>query len=282
MRHPDYIIIIIVTLLAFAHFPSTSPAIADSSKQYEKFISSKSRRRQYPETCKAGKVYRITQVQDLFDNYSDLECIFRAAEEPDKVPEGPLYGEVFSLANVRVLNPLMRTVWTGKFTKKVVCNGNETYLGWNRILEDAHFPFVAYLGKLPEVSNPHPLYNDNKTSLMIDYTRAMDEICPDFLEMKARSSDSLPVQRSPVNKNFFPVTAILDVVRLVGRQEDGGAIYLGQLFWKDHFATDEMAKPCLFFSLVSYDPDVNRNFKSGQALKPLVSENFNSLLQSLV
>jgi len=224
----------------------------------------------------AGKIYNVTSVEYLKDNYEDLQCMFWAAEEPTKVPVGPLYGDILTVGNQRFLNFVVRTFWSGKFIEKVKCQGSERFLGWNRVIGQPQVPFDPYLGYSRNNSNIHPMYRDNKRSLMIDYRQEMAKICPDFVQMTGRNFETVPVppvRKSPVHLNFYPLNLFLDIVRLVGRQEDGGAILLGQLFLEDRFSSSKVAKPVSFFTVISYDPELNQEFVYGQTLKPLVSLN---------
>jgi hypothetical protein len=222
----------------------------------------------------AGEIYTITKIQDLHDRLSDLECIFRAAEIPEKVPEGALPGTPLMIGNSLLLNPL-RVFWSGKYTMKIECKkGQEdTFLGWNHVALDAALPFVALLGRLSDIAkNPHPLYNDNKTSIILDYSSDIREYCSEseFNSYKAKYPERLKIKRSPFDKTVAPINFLIDVIRPVGKQEDGGTIFLGVSYGQDFYSSKAMASPIMFFTVVSYDTNVVPSMKPGQSLKPLV------------
>jgi hypothetical protein len=214
-------------------------------------------------------------VQDLYDNISELECIFRAAELPEKVPVGALLGYILTIGNTRLLNPIGSLLWSGKYiSSPVQCEGgNESFIGWNRVLGEPMFPFVARLGKLPNfVKNPNPFHNDNKTSVILDYSTDIRKYCPNFEEVKTTFPENVTIQRSPYDKTIAPVNFVVDTMRPVGKTTAGATIFLGLAYFQDMYSEKEIASPFSYFALISYDLGVVPRMKSGQSLKPLVSK----------
>lgn len=67
---------------------------------------------------------------------------------------------------------------------------------------------------------------------------------------------------------MYPLNKVVDILRLVGRQADGGAIYLGKSYVRDSF---DASSTVIYFYFVNYDMEVNPEFEPGQELPPLVS-----------
>jgi hypothetical protein len=220
----------------------------------------------------AGKVYTITKVQDLWDNHQDLYCIYYAAEEPFKVPVGPMLGDIFSIANSRLMNPMLRFLWKGKLVTKIECNGTAAYLGWNKMGPGPFAPSMVTVGRVQEkLPSIESMYLDNKTSILLDYTRDIAEACPDYELFMDKNPEVLQIKTSPFRKNFFPFDQVVDSMRPVGKQKDGGIIYLGIAFGRDPYRYDLRASPCAFFSVVNYDEEAVPGLKYRQSLQPLVS-----------
>jgi hypothetical protein len=219
----------------------------------------------------AGKVYSITNIQDLWDNHKDLHCIYLSAEEPLRAPEGPMVGDVLSFSNTRFLNPMLRFLWKGKFVTKIECKGEPTLLGWNKVAFGPLGPFSMTVGRIQDIlPNIDKVFLDNKTSVLLDYTMEFADICPDFEAFRERNPEVMKIKASPFHKKFFPFDVIVDSMRPVGKQNDGGIIYLGEVFGRDPFRSDLRAFPLVFFCVVSYDEGAVPQMKPGQSLQPLV------------
>jgi hypothetical protein len=226
-----------------------------------------------------GVVYKIRNISD-FDSLQaqKLECIFRSGVEPSKIPIGPLYGDVISIAGQPTpswIRSTVTTVWHGKYLSSVPCSkspGKNIFLGWNYAFGNAFVPFVAWIGKLQDSVKTHPSYYDGKKSLIFDYKIDYDKECPEMGSLLESKPQSFNIKKSPLRKNLYPTHRFLDEIRLVGRQVDGGAILLGVVYLKDAYKMGGVwSEPIAYFTLVSYDGELNKNFLKGQALQPLVS-----------
>lgn len=63
----------------------------------------------------------------------------------------------------------------------------------------------------------------------------------------------------------------IDVIRLVGKQDDGGNIYLLKTFLRDAFREDKMATTSAFTAMLNYDSDANPTIFPGIETEPLVN-----------
>jgi hypothetical protein len=63
----------------------------------------------------------------------------------------------------------------------------------------------------------------------------------------------------------------MDFIRFVGRQEDGGDLYILKTFLRDWFRKDHEATTVGFTAVVNYDKRANPNAYPGISTKPLVS-----------
>jgi hypothetical protein len=64
-----------------------------------------------------------------------------------------------------------------------------------------------------------------------------------------------------------PVT---DFLRFVGKQEDGGDIYILKSYLRDLFREDQLATTVAYSAVVNYDEKANPNAYPGIPTKPLV------------
>lgn len=62
----------------------------------------------------------------------------------------------------------------------------------------------------------------------------------------------------------------MDVIRFVGRQTDGGNIYLLKTYLRDAFRSDKMAVTTAFTAILNYDETAEPTICSGVATIPLV------------
>jgi hypothetical protein len=195
-------------------------------------------------------VYRIIDGSELSQKNAEpeLECVYEAGVTPSKIPEGPLYGSLLSILNSRFFNSFVNRMWWGKIAVQYSCpnNGPIVHYGVNNMLHHFLNPFLVYIGFLDNQEHGKP-------TMILDYTTDFSKICPG-LEKEVG-----------VRKNAFPSDEFVDGVRLVGRQKDGGAILLGKVVHKDDRKT-----PLVYFSFINYDPNLNPDFQSGQALQPLI------------
>lgn len=135
-------------------------------------------------------------------------------------------------------------------------------------------------------------YTDYKPALIIDYTQSFGDRCTtppgsifgqNELSLNFLGQLDLTQLRQHLLKhwkvtefcfvflsdNIYPFRLIIDVVRVVGRQSDGGLIYLGKTYMQDPFRSDHQAYNIAFWSVVNYDPVVT-TLKPGESLRPLV------------
>lgn len=76
------------------------------------------------------------------------------------------------------------------------------------------------------------------------------------------------VSRAKLWGNNFPIT---DVMRFVGKQEDGGNLYLLKTYLSDSYREDKMAVTMAFVAIVNYDEEAEPGAKFGMRTKQLVS-----------
>jgi hypothetical protein len=213
----------------------------------------------------------------LADAVEELECIFRAGQVPDKVPMGALHGDMLSLLGEP--HPWLRSFvtsgWKGKFLSRSPCSSSSPgiFQGWNYMLGNAYAPFVASIGKLQDFAKAHPSYTeDGKESLFFNYGFNFDKECPELRSLMEARPEAFSIKKSPMNKAFYPTHRFLDELRLVGRQVDGGAILLGTGYLRDPYTSGAavVSERMAYFSLLSYDAGLNKDFAKGQSLQPLV------------
>lgn len=99
-------------------------------------------------------------------------------------------------------------------------------------------------------------YDDGRPSGIMDLTQDFSKACPNYANFVEMNKTSLPT-RSKTLANVYPFNQALDVLRIVGRQEDGGAIYLGKTYLQDYFRADKQAATIAFwvkFLFISLTP----------------------------
>ncbi|OXA43693.1 uncharacterized protein LOC110858401 [Folsomia candida] len=226
--------------------------------------------------CQAGKSYTINSFEDLRKHEAELQCIFSAGLTPSKVPEGPQPGRVLLALNARhfLINPIVRLIWRGNFAFKAECNStsgseaSQIYVGFHNSFNNvAVLPTIVYIAPLQANFAPGEC-EDGKPSAIMDFTQNLRTICPDYAEFVRRNKDKLPTSVTSL-ANFYPNTQILDVFRLVGRQSDGGRIFLGKTYFRDAFRSDKQIATIAFWYTLSYDDQVNPDFGVGENLPPL-------------
>jgi len=218
-------------------------------------------------------VYNITKIQDLWDNIDDLECIYRVGEEPTSILVGPMVGVCFTVGNSYAANPVAKAIWTGKYTMNVTCGEKKkVHLGWNGVFGDIAFPYAMFIGKLNDVGNMHPVWKDNRSTIVLDYSRPMSHYCPNYYEMLNSDNEQMKFKRSADYQMIAPFIFVIDGMRPVGRQKDGGLIYLGQTYVRDGYRSDVLTYPVAFFAVISYDKNVEKHIKYGHTLTPLVND----------
>lgn len=193
------------------------------------------------------------------------------------VPEGPQPGRVLLALNARhfLINPIVRLIWRGNFAFKAECNStsgseaSQIYVGFHNSFNNvAVLPTIVYIAPLQANFAPGEC-EDGKPSAIMDFTQNLRTICPDYAEFVRRNKDKLPTSVTSL-ANFYPNTQILDVFRLVGRQSDGGRIFLGKTYFRDAFRSDKQIATIAFWYTLSYDDQVNPDFGVGENLPPLV------------
>jgi len=194
-----------------------------------------------------GKAYRIVDGTDLSLKSAEpeLECVYQAGLTPSKVPEGPLYGAVLKVLVTSHFDSFINRIWWGKIATEYKCpsTGVIYHVGFNNLLNHFLNPFLVYLGRLDE---------NDKGSLILDYTVDFSQICPGMEKFAG------------IKRNAFPGNIAVDGVRFVGRQKDGGAILLGKVVHQH-----DRTVPLSYFSFVNYDAQLNVDFAVGQSLPPL-------------
>ncbi|XP_021956932.1 uncharacterized protein LOC110853024 [Folsomia candida] len=216
--------------------------------------------------CKSGWTYRILKGEELIHFGHELECIFFSGVTPSQVPKGPLYGTILSIFNMEQFSGMMNLAWWGKLVNQVDCPApgfsqpRPVFIGWNNLLGQFIVPFIARIGPLEENLAPGEFY-DGKINLVLDYTVSFPEVCSDFEWLKESQGSDIP------EENMYPLNKVVDILRLVGRQADGGAIYLGKSYVRDSF---DASSTVIYFYFVNYDMEVNPEFEPGQELPPLV------------
>jgi len=151
---------------------------------------------------------------------------------------------------------------------KIPCGGNETYVGWNNIRGSPLFPFVARVGPIRLNLAPGE-YNDGRDALIVDYTQDFQKACPNYRTFLQKYYGQVAVRRRTLNE-VYPINQIVDSLRFVGMQEDGGSIYLGKTYLIDFYRTDRQAATVFFWYIVNYDGAAAPDFQVGQSLPPLV------------
>jgi hypothetical protein len=73
----------------------------------------------------------------------------------------------------------------------------------------------------------------------------------------------------------------MDFIRFVGRQDDGGDLYILKTFLRDWWREDRMATTAAFTAVLNYDPDANPSAFPGIYTKPVEKE-FTYLFPGLV
>jgi hypothetical protein len=104
-------------------------------------------------------------------------------------------------------------------------------------------------------------YYDGQDNLIIDYTQDFSKLCYNFNELKQSQGMDIPT------RNVYPLNQIVDALRLVGRQSDGGSIFLGKTYLRN---SAQVSRTVVYFYFVNYDADVNPEFLPGNELPPLV------------
>lgn len=199
-------------------------------------------------TCEAGTVFTISTVDDLLSNVDNLECIYNAGLVPNTVPLGPQYGTVLKFGTSDALAPLLAPLWQGKVISHLRCP-NELDLGLNVIQGRFRVAALIYIG-VPNIKLAPGEYTDGKDTLIIDYTQTFGDKCT-TPPGSIFGQEDLSLN---ILDNIYPFRMIVDVVRLVGRQSDNGAIYLGKTYVQDPFRSDRQAYNIAFWSIVNYDP----------------------------
>lgn len=64
----------------------------------------------------------------------------------------------------------------------------------------------------------------------------------------------------------------MDVIRFVGKQEDGGNIYLLKTYLRDAFRPDRMAITSAFTAILNYDEYAEPDAVHGMSTLPLVKQ----------
>lgn len=168
----------------------------------------------------------------------------------------------------------MSLIWRGNFAFKAECNASsnapaEVYIGFHNSFNSAAvLPTLLHIAPLTGNFAPEEC-EDGKASVIMDFTQDLNKLCPDYSDFVEKNKDWLPT-RVKSFANFYPNTQILDVFRLVGRQGDGGRIFLGKTYFKDVFRSDGQLATIAFWYVVNYDEGVNPEFAVGEALPPLV------------
>lgn len=217
-------------------------------------------------TCDEGSVFTVSSVDDLVANLANLECIFNAGVLPLGVPLGLHYGAVLKFGTSDSLTMLFAPFWKGKLLSHLRCpDGNDVFLGLNMVQGRLRVAARVSIGT-PEIVLAPFEFSDHKPSLLIDYTQPFDSMCQ---APPGSIYDESDLSLKPLN-NVYPFRMVLDVVRLVGRQQDGGAIYLGKTYVRDPFRPDGQAYNVAFWSTVNYDSTMS-SLKPGESLPPLAS-----------
>ncbi|KAF8819963.1 hypothetical protein IE077_003759, partial [Cardiosporidium cionae] len=143
-------------------------------------------------------------------------------------------------------NTVAEKFWAGKIAVMSKCRAKNFYFLFNLLANEAVFPAYMYIGNLTE-----PLaqgeYNDKKEHLFVDYVTDFSKICP-------VSSTYLKNINLGVINPWYPANQLVDLVRLVGRQPDGGNIYLGKTLLRDSLKFPTAGDITIgFWSIVNYD-----------------------------
>jgi len=205
---------------------------------------------------------------------------------PTAIPMGAYRMRMLQVLNTRTLNPLSDFVAAGKYAGRFHCSANTTAtILWNHIFRNPNLPGVLRIGKLKDYKLEQGIYQDNRDSVIIDYTDDIATRCPnyDFINFVTHGTrtSALPVTTKEITKNFFPHNQNIGGLRLVGRDSDGAGIYLGKMFMRD-LETKQFGF-LAYFSILNNDKDVCPNFKHGDTLPPLVRgfSKFNDLFKPL-
>ncbi|XP_021953280.1 uncharacterized protein LOC110850106 [Folsomia candida] len=217
--------------------------------------------------CEANKTYTIKTIQDFHSHMTDLDCIFSGSRIPTKIPMGSWHGKILTILNTGLFDQLFGSFWVGKYVKKALCNGSETFLGWNAFsLSGPQFPFVPTIGN--HSLNLAPLeYDDGRGGLLIQYVDDVMDACPEERDNVILNGG----QAGPAGANLLigELNPLTDVIRFVGKQEDGGNIYLIKTFLTDLYKGDGMSVTIAFTAFLNYDYTAEPNICPGVATEPL-------------
>lgn len=213
-------------------------------------------------SCKGGTQYLITDTDTLHRLKDEIECVFWSGITPNKIALGLFYGNVIEVLNSNLFDPLTRIMWGGKFGVMSKCrNRPDIHMSFNFVAKHLLIPAALSIGRCTLNLGPGE-YTDNSKHFMIDYSTNFAELCP-------YDTNFLYQLDMGVVNNYYPFNQVVDVVRAVGRTDDGGVILLGKTYLKDPWREDNEAVTVAFWYVVNYDDELLPNFKRGSPLPPL-------------
>uniref|UniRef100_A0A0G4HDW5 Uncharacterized protein n=1 Tax=Chromera velia CCMP2878 TaxID=1169474 RepID=A0A0G4HDW5_9ALVE len=210
----------------------------------------------------------IHSVLDFKPLLSELDCIFALGSRTDKPPLGYFYSDVLHVVNTEFWNDLIQSLWKGKaglLTRCAKPDGTEQQLPlvFNAMISG---PGAWGIFRYSDLTSGHPVregeYRDDLETLVIDYDPDLDDRCPD---QYPKNKGSQAYGNANLSGRLFPglpswpVNAILDFLRFVGRNEKGHAILLGRALFKQTGKaeeTDPVWVTLAWFWLVTDNPDL--------------------------
>jgi len=195
-------------------------------------------------SCTAGDTYSITSVEQLQDEYvNGLSCIFSAGESLG-MGFSAAYGQILDVVGTDLVGPYGEAFWKGKVFMEIMCDdGVQRPIMYNFIGEgQLLYPAIPYEGPAVNVTLVEGEPPLSGSYLNIDYRLDFGDYCPSGL-----SDDPAKGIWFKKFNNKFPVSQILDVVRMVGQGENGQAILLGRTLFQD-WVTEEY-RTSLWFAL---------------------------------
>ncbi|OXA54366.1 hypothetical protein Fcan01_10174 [Folsomia candida] len=189
-------------------------------------------------TCEANKTYTITSINDFYDHTTQLECIYAGSRIPTKIPVGPMHATIITVLNSLIFNPFIEPIWDGKYIKETICNGTKIFVGFNAFPTGPSMPFIPKIRKHGLNLAPAE-WDDGKGGLVVEYSNDVMEICPEVRDdVLSKGGKGAPSAHNIWSKGI----PFMDVIRFVGRQTDGGNIYLLKTYLRDAFRSDKMAE----------------------------------------
>eukprot|EP00920_Eleutheroschizon_duboscqi_P027225 GHVT01066642.1.p1 GENE.GHVT01066642.1~~GHVT01066642.1.p1 ORF type:complete len:467 (+),score=38.93 GHVT01066642.1:790-2190(+) len=219
--------------------------------------------------CEKDKTYKFTTQDELKAYRAELECIYARGVAPNRPPLGLWYGQIVEIGNTDLFNLMGEELWAGKIAAKSQCKGSKRgnadfYFLHNFAFNGPNFPAFMYTGTLAEPLAPGE-YDDGGRHLFVDYVIDFTEICP--VAKTQPKNLNIGIMNEP-----WPLSQLIDLVRKVGEQEDGGSIYLGKTLLRDAYAFPEVGDMTVaFWTVVNYDDDVWSD-RADWTLGPLMND----------